>query len=67
MLFNIAPTQTHKQTNFKLANVDAGPMTKAPFKLTKHDQLNRVSQNEISDRNWKTDFHTIKLNLGSIL
>ena len=37
MLFNIAPTQTHKQTNFKLANLDAGPMTKAPFNLTKHD------------------------------
>ena len=40
MLFNIAPTQTHKQTNFKLANLDAGPMTKAPFKLTKHDYGN---------------------------
>lgn len=46
MLFNIAATQTHKQTNFKLANVDVRSITKAPLKLTKHDQLNQASQNE---------------------
>ena len=34
------PHSHTKKPNFKLADVDAGAMTKAPFKLTKHDYGN---------------------------
>lgn len=39
MLFNIAPTET--QTNkLQIGQSGCGPMTKAPFKLAKHDYGN---------------------------